>query len=170
MQEEQQKFLNHLATELNTQDNAITSDPVFVVYDWRSQYFPANGMDGELATEIAPRPGKGGSGFVWVTEDNEYEADADEAKLLEAKYEEDWDNEQVLEQEGVKFNCHRLFKFRYQQFRGAFFTREAAESLIACQKHNMYEPFIFVESGYYNQEWKELRKILGKGALCPTKS
>ena len=164
MQEEQQQFLNHLATELNTQDNAITSDPVFVVYDWQSQYFPANDMDGKLATDLSPRPGESGSGFVWVTEDNEYEADQAQAKVLEDKRRDNWDDTQpYVEQEDpeVVVKYHRLFKFRYQHFCGAFFTREAAQALINCQKHNMHEPFIFVESGYYNREWKELRKILG---------
>lgn len=40
------------------------------------------------------------------------------------------------------------------------FTQAAADEYIRVNRHNLREPYVYVESGYNNPEWKRLREFL----------
>lgn len=93
-------FLETLRHDLKTQDNAITSEPIFVVYQKRRVYV------GACSTEV-------------------------------------------------------------RDFATACFTRKAAEAYLEVNGHNLVKPYIYVESGFRNAEWIELRKRLMSASTSP---
>lgn len=46
------------------------------------------------------------------------------------------------------------------KFEQAFFIRQNAEDFIERNRHNLCSPFVYVESGYRNPEWQQIREIL----------
>lgn len=126
-----------IGEQLRTQDNAGTADPIFVVQQCERIY----GMDFERFD------GK----YVWMTEDGDAEADADEAKELDAK-EENGDPTPGWERVGY------IDRWEFVQ---PFFTMAAAERYIDENRHNLTDPRIYVDSAHINREWIEVRKLLG---------
>lgn len=123
-----------IAENLRTQDNRITSNPVFVVQKKTREY--SNDFE---------------DGVAWMDGDWE-EADAETAAPLEAEYEAtghvpaDW----------TRIGCQDRWEFVQP-----FFTEDGAKEYLRINGHNVRgETRIFVESGWRNAEWEAIRELL----------
>lgn len=129
--------LENIQVLLETQDNRITADPLFIVYQKRAVYGIEDGYDFD--------------GITWV---NEYAEEVDSEELAEAiktgVYPEDW--------RGIQYKL-------IDEFVTCTFTEHAANVYIQSNKRNLRDPFTYVESLYGSNEMKELRKMLLKGDL-----
>ena len=129
-----------LRTELRTQDNKFTADPLFVVFEEHRVY----GVGPEYTDD-----------FEWLQEDDHsIAADSDEVKILER-----------LRADGRPlsiggFDFVRIGYKAVRKFATACLTRQGAEDYIACNGHNLINPFIYVESLYRNAEMIALRNHL----------
>ena len=134
-----------LGTELRTQDNAITADPLFVVFQEERIY----GVSQNYQT----------NGFTWVgVDDSSVTADDDEAKVLDKLLDED----RELSIGGVTFE--RVWYRIVPRFATACFTRKGAEEYITRHCHRLTNPDIYVESMYRNAEMTALRNHLMGGS------
>lgn len=132
-----------LSAELRTQDNAITADPLFVVFQEERIY----GVSQDYQTD----------GYEWVGEDDSsVTADDDEAKVLEKLL----DDGRELSIGGVTFQ--RVWYKIMPRFVTACLTRKGAEDYIARNGHNLTNPYIYVESLHRNAEMIALREHLMK--------
>ena len=137
--------LSVLRTELQTQDNAITADPLFVVFQEERIY----GVSQNYQT----------NGFTWVgVDDSSVTADDDEAKVLDKLLDED----RELSIGGVTFE--RVWYRIVPRFATACFTRKGAEEYITRHCHRLTNPDIYVESMYRNAEMTALRNHLMGGS------
>ncbi len=130
--------LKALVDTLSTQSNSGTAHPMFVVQQRRRVY----GFDPIYTDD-----------FVWLQSDESVEVDAAEAAELEAAY-----NETSREPD----NRTRTAYQDQWNFVTACLTRDAAERYIAANRHNLTDPRVYVESGYRNHEWIDLRADLAK--------
>jgi hypothetical protein len=136
-----------MAALVRTQDNAITSDPIFMVQRRRRIF----GMDPNYSDH-----------FAWLTDDSEYEAEGDELRDIELRYEDSGRERDDID------GWHRVAYLDIWENVQPFFTRAGAEHYIHINGHNLRpETRIFVESGYRNAEWIAVRAFLndlaGKG-------
>lgn len=131
-------WLLDLSTQLKTQDNRITSDPIFLVQQKRRIY----GLDPEYAEEYE---------FEWLHEDEGYGPDEYVQLALEA-----W--REAGGQEDMPYR--RLAYLDTWEFVQCFFTNQAAQDYIQINKHRLNEPRVYVDSGYRNHEWIQLRRFL----------
>ena len=137
-----------LSTELRTQDNAITADPLFVVLQEARIY----GVSQDYQT----------NGYTWVgVDDSSVTADDDETKVLDKLLDED----RELSIGGVTYE--RVWYRIVPRFVTACFTRKGAEDYIARNGHNLTKPYIYVESLFRNAEMLALRNHL-MGDPCST--
>jgi len=134
-------LLRQMSANLKTQDNAATQDPLFVVF----QKQRVDGLE---------------SGYedfwIWVSDsDGDYEeADKDTAVVLN-RLRNDGDEPLVIG--GRTF---RRVGCKYiDWFCAAFLTRKGAEDYIACNGHNLKQPFIFVHSMHRNAEMIAVRNF-----------
>lgn len=135
--------LSVLRTELQTQDNAITADPLFVVFQEEWIY----GVSQDYQT----------NGYMWVGEDDSsVTADDDEAKVLDKLL----DDDRELSIGGVTYQ--RVWYRIVPRFVTACLTRKGAEDYIARDGHNLTKPYIYVESLHRNKEMIALREHLMK--------
>ena len=140
--------LSVLRTELQTQDNAITADPLFVVFQEEKIY----GVSQDYQT----------NGFTWVCEnDSSVTADDNEAKVLDKLLDED----RELSIGGLTYQ--RVWYRIVPRFVTACLTRNGAEAFIARDGHNLTKPYIYVESLHRNEEMIALRNHL-MGDRCST--
>ncbi len=138
-----------LRTELQTQDNAITADPLFVVFQEERIY----GVSQDYQN----------NGFTWVGEDDSLvTADDDEAKVLDKLL----DEYRELSISGVTYQ--RVWYRIVPRFVTACLTRKGAEDYIARNGHNLTNPYIYVESLYRNEEMIALCEHLMKETTCAT--
>ncbi len=138
------EFLTALAHQMQHQHNAYTSYPIFTVEEHRM----VTGLDTEYIDQIG-----------WFDAESGSLAEGEEAQLLEAAYQETGEFPDDWHRTG--YDC------RWEQI-ASFFTRTAAEDFIERQQHNHRMGLrVYVESGYRNNEWKELRRLLsGPVADC----
>lgn len=135
--------LSKLRTELQTQDNAITADPLFVVFQEERIY----GVSQDYQT----------NGYMWVGEDDSsVTADDDEAKVLDKLL----DDDRELSIGGVTYQ--RVWYRIVPRFVTACLTRKGAENYISRNGHNLTKPYIYVESLHRNEEMIALRNHLMK--------
>lgn len=135
--------LSKLRTELQTQDNAITADPLFVVFQEERIY----GVSQDYQT----------NGYMWVGEDDSsVTADDDEAKVLDKLL----DDDRELSIGGVTYQ--RVWYRIVPRFVTACLTRKGAENYISRNGHNLTKPYIYVEGLYRNEEMIALRNHLMK--------
>ncbi len=140
--------LSELRTELQTQDNAITADPLFVVFQEERIY----GVSQDYQT----------NGYTWVGEDDSsVTADDDEAKVLDKLL----DDDRELSIGGVTYQ--RVWYRIVPRFVTACLTRKGAENYISRNGHNLTKPYIYVEGLYRNEEMIALRNHLMETA-CAT--
>jgi hypothetical protein len=123
-----------------TQDNRGTSIPIFTV----QQRFRVYGLNPDCA-----------EGYEWSGDDGEKVPD-DLAAHLEAGAAAG-----LVPPDGFR----RVGYMDIWEFVTATFTENAANDYIARNGHNLREPRIYVESGYRNREWDDIRAFLLEAAL-----
>lgn len=141
-------MIKHLQSIL-TQDSLCTSDPVYVVYQKRQIVVPRGHSDNYTLLNIR---------------DCETEMSPEEFQDLCIRQNR---GEEVFDSFDNKFNEYHWEEEYYQEidkFCVACFTRRGAEDYISANWHNLCKPYIFVESGYRNQEWISIRTALIKAA------
>ena len=138
---EQIEELERLVGLLATQDNAITSDPVYTVQ----------------RRHLANRDPDYTERVMWYGSETEEsvtaESDADRfARFENGEFDQDADGEaEMWSRTGYEI------EWRHDQ---SFLTRAAAETYRAIEAHNIGESRVYVDSGHRNTEWKWLRSAL----------
>jgi len=130
--------LRDIGEDIRNQDNLATGNPILMVQRRRRIY----GMDpaGDYAT-------------VWLSEDGDFEADEAESAELEAWYNLMGDDEHN--------GFRRLAYIDTWENVQPFFTRHGAARYLVVNGHNLRpETRIYVESGWRNQEWEDVRGAL----------
>lgn len=130
--------LDALRTELRTQDNACTAEPMFVVYQVKRIY----GLDLDYTEET-----------TWTHAEGE-ETDPDIIAALEAL--DDAGNLTV--HDGTAYE--RVGYMDIDQFVTVCLTRKGAEEFIARMKHRLNKPHIDVDTFLRNAEMIALRNHL----------
>lgn len=136
-------FLEQLQTSLATDDNRCTSHPVFCVRVKEVEEYVSTDSDYEY----------------WLGED--YETIPKEAS--DALEEATWTGEKsvtVGDTTYVVENCYRMSVDVSYKIVQSFFTNKGAEDYIKSNSHNLNEPHVYVASGYRNEQWINLRRLL----------
>jgi len=124
-----------VAERMLTQDNRVTSNPIFIVERKHRVY----GIDTQWGEEV-----------VWLYDGLEV-TDEKEIERLEAEFQE----------EGTEPDDYTRTSFHDTwEFVTACFTKAGCEEFIRRDGHNHGETRIYVASGYRNEEWKAVRKYL----------
>jgi len=130
--------LRDIGEDMRNQDNLATACPVFMVQRRRRIY----GLDPDYADT-----------FVWLSDDGDYEAEEAEIPALEAEH----DRTGADEHGGFR----RLAYVDIWENVQPFFTRHGAARYLVVNGHNLRpETRIYVESGWRNQEWEDIRAAL----------
>jgi hypothetical protein len=136
--EDRAAFLYQLRNRIRTQDNRITADPLFVVFE----KFKFCGLDPQFADDDQ---------IEWQSVDGEYVIEGDEREALEKKFQET----------GEIDTDHQRVAFReFDRFITACFTEAAADAFIAANKNNLKKPYVYVVSLQRNPEMKMIRDLL----------
>lgn len=159
MTDELQKQLVAMAKEIHTQDNEITTNPIFMVQRHRRTY----GFD----PAYSDKP-------VYVDEEhNEVEINAQASDGYGCPHcnaalgIDDMDDECCTHCDmSLDLGDFCLTKTAYQdtwENVQPFFTRKGAEEYLEDNGHNLTgkkPPRVYVESGFRNAEWQAIRKML----------
>ncbi len=124
-----------IARLLHTQDGRCTSHPIYYVQTRDKIY----GIDPE-----------NGGDAVWMHEDGD-EVDLNEWEPLEEEFQRTGNTRNGYYRTGV------LVQWKNVQ---PFLTLAAAQAYINVNAHRLEFPRIYVDSGYRNLEWQEIRAFL----------
>ena len=127
--------LKHMALMLRTQDNRITSSPIFVVQKKVLDY----GYSSDFSDK-----------YHWMHQD-----EGDLASMEKTKWLDSLDESGEVPSQWVK--TYYVERWEYVM---PFFTEEAADAYIHNNRHHFSEARVFVESGYRNYEWERVRELL----------
>lgn len=134
-----------LHKELQTQDNAITANPIFIVERADRQF----GYDPSYTENIAWVDGEFPD--IEVTEEND--------RVLFRRLESGEAFLPGAEEHGrEEFWVRTAYKDRWEHVQ-PFLTRRGAEEYIRDNAHNLGRARIYVASGHRNHEWIFLRKL-----------
>lgn len=133
-----QQRVREIGQRLREQDNRCTELPIFLVQTKRRIY----GLDTQYSDF-----------HVWVDSDGN-EADEAEQKRLDAKYEDDGNDSQD--------DWTRTSYLDVWEVATVCLTEQGCKNYIAKMAHRLHEPRIYVESGYRNDEWRDVREYLSK--------
>ena len=127
------ELLSRIGELIRTQDNRITSHPVFVVEQQRTIY----AVDTDYDTD----------GFDWLDDDGLVSEKL--ARRLEA-----------LNRSGGNTGKYRRLGYKhYWEFVTACFTEQGCKDYLAANGHNLKNPRTYVYSAYRNAEWIGLREL-----------
>lgn len=126
-----------IAENLRSQDNRVTSDPMFCVFQKR---------------EIVTDEDYDHDRIVWIDEDGN-EATAHQRKRLELLHENSREAPEKWRRIAVK---------EITDFVTCCFTEQGCKDYLACNGHNLRLPFIYVKSGFRNAEYQTMRNWLMK--------
>ena len=132
-----------LSTELRTQDNACTAEPIFVVYDKQRVY----GLDSDHAEHYCWLYPDRGDGRSEVT---------DHQKVARLNHLESLGKEPAIA--GVEYT--RIGYVDVDRFITCCLTRKAATEFIERNSHRLRKPFVYVESLHRNDEMIAIRNHL----------
>jgi len=135
------EWLAELRLNLRTQDNRITSYPMFIVEQRKRLY----GLDPEYADE---------DGIAWMFDSEEWPKDDPDRIEAEAEYDSTGEEPDGWTRTGF---------IDQWEFVTACFTEQGCQDYLELNGHNLGKTRIFVESGHRNEEWQRLRKLLLKG-------
>lgn len=134
-------YLQQLGEDIRTQDNRMTSFPIFQVRDVERDY----GYDPVHAESHQ---------IIWLDCDfNEYSPEESEAR--EQAYVDNGDEKP----EEYADDYRRAFVDRYKVIL-SFFTERGAKEFIETNGHHLNKPSIYVDSAYRNPEWQAIREFL----------
>lgn len=124
-----------IGENLRTQDNRITSDPMFCVFQKR---------------EVVADEDYDHDRIVWVDEDGK-EATELQATRLELLHDNCREAPATWRRIAVK---------EIDDFVTCCFTEQGCKDYLACNGHNLRLPFIYVKSGFRNSEYQTVRNWL----------
>jgi hypothetical protein len=129
---------------LRTQDNRITSDPLFVVEKKVLDYGYEDGYE---------------EGYSWIDFDNDhYEADEGEHANLD----------RLDKNDDVPPGWRKVgYKVRWE-FVTCCLTEQGCKDYLKINGHNVGESRIYAYSGWRNYEWQHVRKAFLNGAAVPS--
>lgn len=130
--------IKEIIKNLKTQDNRITNLPIFTVQKKETIY----GFDDSFSSD-----------FIWV-DDGEEVCDEDLLVILNKKDEEF---------EAIDSRYEKRYYITQWINIQPFFTEIGAQNYINCNGHNLggaENCRIYVESGWRNQEWQDVREFL----------
>jgi hypothetical protein len=128
-----------MSREVQTQDNAATAHPIFVVQQRERIY----GCDPDLVDD---------GEVVWLDAVNDcQEIHGEERDKLEEEYKRTFK---------VPDDYHRTGYFDRYEFVQPFFTKAGAEAYIEANRHRLKDPRIYVDSAYRNPEWQAVLRHL----------
>jgi len=131
--------MKSIGQKIKTQDNRGTSHPMYLVQEKVRDY----GYDPEYSDD-----------YTWTNNEGD-SPDRDEFDELEGAYRLDGDDHR-----GEWYRIHYNDRWEYVQ---TFFTQDAAEAFIRTQAHKYGELRTYVDSGYNNPEWRQIRDYLTSG-------
>lgn len=126
---------NVIAENIRTQDNRVTSDPMFCVYQKR---------------EIVAHEDYDHDRIVWIDEDGN-EATERQRRRLELLHENFRDTPEKWRRVAVK---------EIDEFVTCCFSEKGCKDYLECNGHNLRLPFIYVKSGFRNAEYIGIRNWL----------
>lgn len=143
--------LLEISRKLHSQDNRWTSHPMFEVRKHHEIY------------NVDPDDS---DGFIWLDGFNNLVTDTELTAVLDREVEEHgFDYDYAISSNAIKDGV--TYRRSYYQTKevtvggATFFTRDAAEAYIkANQKRHTEELYVFVESGFRNPEWQQVRDFL----------
>ncbi|WP_413499220.1 ead/Ea22-like family protein [Buttiauxella gaviniae] len=124
-----------IGENLRTQDNRITSHPVFVVFQ-KEEMVVSEEFDHDR--------------IAWVWECGDGEVEDRTARRLEALH------QGCRDTRGYSRYAMKSIK----RFVTACFTEDGCKDYLRQNGHNLNEPFIYVDSAYRNDEWQVIRNWL----------
>lgn len=124
-----------ISENFRTQDNRVTSEPMFCVYQKR---------------EIVAHEDYDHDRIVWVDEDGN-EANERQRMRLELLHENYREPPEKWRRIAVK---------EIDEFVTCCFTEQGCKDYLACNGHNLRLPFIYVKSGFRNAEYIGIRNWL----------
>lgn len=127
--------ISRISGLIQTQDNRITSHPIYVVESRKRIY----GMDGDYCDKS-----------VWLHRDGEGEAEDEELEKLEAEY---------AKANHIPEECERVGYVDTWNFEAICLTSDAAEAYIERNAHNHDRLRLYVYSGCRSDEWQLVRKM-----------
>lgn len=143
---EQYDFLLSLAEELKKQDNRITANPIFCVYQKKKVFTPEG--CGEHSDWFDDE------GHILSEEDlldiiGEYRSDHEDSSL---------DKEGILIEAGCRLLDYNIEDVVVEgQY---YFSEKAAQNHIDRNHYHYSKPFTYVESAWRNDEWNTIREII----------
>jgi hypothetical protein len=143
---EELQSLRKIASQLQTQNNKSTQNPLFVVYELKETIF-----NQDYGHRYISQFNKD----TW----NEYELDDEwytEDQIDERLDDYNYDSGLELTKDDLEVceNCYR------DEFCQAFLTEAGAKEYIRINGHNLNKPYIWCESLHRNEEMILLRKVL----------
>lgn len=155
--------LSNLRDEMKSQDNAATTDPLFVVFDWErvpteedysDKYEYVDMEEGDVIAETKEE-------LIEYVKSHDYLFEKPPITDLKAMREsavfewiKDHDKESKIEV------VHYLKK---ERFITAFFTRKAAQAFIDANHYHYKEPHIYVATMWRNYEMQAIRDAIIAG-------
>lgn len=129
-------FIPEISVRLLTQDDRITADPLFVVFQKR---------------EMVVEEGYDHDRIAWYDSEDCEEVFGQHADELEAKFQA---GKYVLKR------FRRVAMKEVDEFVTACFTEQGCKDFLAINGHNLKKPFIYAASLYRNREMIDLRNWL----------
>lgn len=135
-------FVYEMSELINAQDNRITADPLFCVFQKRTIV-----VDEDYDYDR----------IVWADGEGNEASDTETEKLnkLRADVDGDYCAENEIEWDSVEWR--RLAIKEIDEFVTACFTEQGCKDFLATQGHNLYKPFTYVTSLFRNIEMIQLR-------------
>lgn len=142
---------------LNTQDNRMTADPIFIVYDWEevpsledyTDDFKYRHYDGDDLGTTKQEVIDFCKGEEWDLPNNIND-------MSDWAF-DDWVNDHP--------DMDKVYYIKKRRFVGVFFTEKAAQTHIDANHYHYKEPHIYVESLWRNPEMQAVRKALMDGRV-----
>lgn len=135
-----------IARDMETQDNAATENPIFAVMEKEIIY----GMDSSYTDN-----------YEWRHKNYpDWIANEAEALLLEQMEASGEDSVEIGEETFFFEGWERVYYTTRGRVVTTCLTRAGCEEYLNQNKHNLDEPYIFVMSGYRNDEWKMIRRFI----------
>lgn len=130
--------LKGISEAIKTQDNRITADPLFCVYEKRRIY----GMDPDFTYD----------GYEWVNREG---TDREGYKTLEDAIKDGCD----------EVKMEKVYYVEVSEFVNAHFTERGADQFIKINRHNLTNPYVYVTSLWRCEEMKAVRQLLMESGL-----
>lgn len=145
--DEQYDFLRNLSKELKTQDNRITANPVFCVYEKKIVFVPDDC----------------GDHINWFDNEGSILSKKDIKKIIK-EYLKDNKDSSILDEEDILEELeYRKASYNIEDVKvsgQSYFTEKAAQKHIDQNHYHYKEPFVFAESAWRNYEFQKLREII----------